>query len=74
MGNTTIERAITLLEDVLVGTEDEDQRFKLRTALQLLEVIENRHDAASEVLADTDIDAETRENLQQLGYLTEVDG
>lgn len=69
MGWTTAERAAELLKGVLEDTDDEEQRFKLRTALQLIEIIEEQHETANKALADCDIDRRTRAHLQKLGYL-----
>ncbi|MEF8785592.1 MAG: hypothetical protein V5A45_06625 [Haloarculaceae archaeon] len=71
MEPTTIERVIALTESVLEETDDKEQTFKLRTALQLLEIINERQEAANNVLADCEIDDQVRENLQELGYLEE---
>ncbi|MDG5778215.1 hypothetical protein VB773_04925 [Haloarculaceae archaeon H-GB2-1] len=69
MGYTTAERIRELLEGVMADTDDDQSRFRLRTALQLIELIEERHDVANEVLEECDLDAQTRQNLQELGYL-----
>lgn len=69
MSITTIERVIELTESILEDTDNSEHKFKLRTALQLLEIIEGRHDAASDVLADYELDEQVQENLQELGYL-----
>lgn len=69
MSTTSIERAIELTESVLEETDNSEHKFKLRTAIQLLEVIKGRHDAASDVLADCELDRQVEENLQELGYL-----
>jgi len=69
MGNTTIGRTRDLVRWVLQDTDDGEQQFKLRTALQLLEIVEERQAAASTALADCDLDEQTRRNLRELGYL-----
>lgn len=69
MAPTTIGRVIELTESVLEDTENDDYKFKLRTAIQLLEIVEERHHAANEVLADCDLDEQVQANLQELGYL-----
>jgi len=66
---TTVERIHELLDAVLQDTTDEEARFKLRTAIQLLEVIEENHGQANEVLENLEIGTETRDRLVQLGYL-----
>jgi hypothetical protein len=69
MTTTTIGRVIELTETVLQDTDNDEYKFKLRTAIQLLEIIQERHDAASDVLADCDLDEQVQANLQELGYL-----
>jgi hypothetical protein len=69
MNTTTIERTIELTGNVLEDTDNSEHKFKLRTAIQLLEIIKGRHDAASDVLADCELDKQVQENLKELGYL-----
>ena len=69
MGYTTIDRVRDLLEGVLAGATDDEHRFRLRTALQLLEYVEEQHDAADRALANCELDEETRTRLERLGYL-----
>lgn len=69
MGSTTIDRVRDLIEGVLADTSDEEHCFRLRTALQLLEYVDEQHDAANRALADCELDDETRRRLEQLGYL-----
>lgn len=69
MGYTTAERATELVQSVLDETTEEEHRFKLRTALQLLAIIQEQHDVANRALKDSDLDEQTRENLRELGYL-----
>jgi hypothetical protein len=69
MTETTIGTIRTLLENALAETDDSEVRFKLRTALQLLAVVENRQEIASEALENADIEADVRDNLRELGYV-----
>ncbi|OAQ51412.1 hypothetical protein HTG_17120 [Natrinema mahii] len=69
MPNTTIETINTMLDSVQGELEDPDLRFKIRTARQLLLVIEEQHDIGRDALVDADLDDSTRKDLQQLGYL-----
>jgi hypothetical protein len=69
MGNTTAGRAAELVEGVLQDTDDDEHRFKLRTALQLLEIVHEQQEAVNQTLAGSDLDEQTRENLRELGYL-----
>jgi hypothetical protein len=58
-----------MLESVLKEATDPEITFKLRTALQLLVLIEEQQAGARSALAAADLDAELRENLRDLGYL-----
>ena len=69
MKDTAIRRAIELTDSVLQDTDNDKYKFKLRTAIQLLEIVEERHDVASDVLADCNLDEQVQANLQELGYL-----
>ena len=69
MPENHVETVRTMLESVLAETTDPELRFKLRTALQLLVLIEDRHDGARAALEDAELDRELRENLRDLGYL-----
>jgi hypothetical protein len=69
MVDTTVKHVKVLVESVLVETNDKDHQFRLRTALQLLELIEEQQDAADKALADCEMDEQTRQNLRKLGYL-----
>lgn len=66
---TTFETVHQLLEAVQETVTDGDASFKLRTARQLLLVIEQRHDIGKRALMDADIEEETLDNLRSLGYL-----
>jgi hypothetical protein len=69
MAPTAIGRVIELTESVLQDTDNDEYKFRLRTAIQLLQIIKERHDAANAVLADCDLDEQVQANLQELGYL-----
>jgi hypothetical protein len=69
MAYTTTERAAELIRGVLQDTDDDENRFKLRTALQLIELIDEQHELAVQTINDSNIDEQTRENLRELGYL-----
>lgn len=62
----TIDR---LLVGVQEGIDDPDASFKLRTARQLLVLLDEQHEAGLVALAEADLDEDSRENLRQLGYL-----
>jgi hypothetical protein len=66
---TTIDTIRTLLENAVAESDDSEVHFKLRTALQLLAVIDREHDAASKALANAEIEPDVREDLRELGYV-----
>lgn len=59
----------TLLDSTLDETEDPDVNYKLRTALQLLDVVRNQQASVADSLADADMDDDLRGQLRDLGYL-----
>jgi hypothetical protein len=69
MTETTIGTVRTLLKGAIAETDDPEVHFKLRTALQLLAVIDRQQEVASEALEHAEIEADVRENLRELGYL-----
>jgi len=66
---TTMDTMRTLLESSVAETDDPEIHFKLRTALQLLAVIDTQQKMASEALDNAEIEADVRVNLRELGYL-----
>ena len=66
MGNETIETITRLLESMLDGTEDPDTSYKLRTALQLLEL---HRDNINRLQDAAEADGDLQERLRELGYL-----
>ncbi|MFP4626212.1 MAG: hypothetical protein ACOCQ7_01990 [Natronomonas sp.] len=69
MSKTTIETTRRLLDSALEDVDNPDVSFKIRSALQLLVLIEERTDEAKKTLEEADIDEKTRESLHELGYL-----
>lgn len=69
MSKTTVETTRRLLDSALEDVDDPDVSFKIRSALQLLVLIEERTDEAKKTLEEADIDENTRESLHELGYL-----
>lgn len=69
MTGATVETIETMLESVQQEVDDPELRFKLRTARQLLLLLEEQHDLGRKALADADLDADVREDLRTLGYL-----
>lgn len=69
MAETTLDVIETLLESAIEETDDPDIIFKLRQALQLLLIVEDRHITVREELTDADLDEDVRKSLHELGYL-----
>jgi hypothetical protein len=69
MSETPLGTVETLLESAVQETENPDISFKLRQALQLLVIVEDRHVTAREQLDSADLDEDVRANLRELGYL-----
>lgn len=69
MGETTIGTMRNLLNSVLEQTDDSEIHFQIRTALQLLTLVEERDRMMADELSTADIPDELRTRLQDLGYL-----
>lgn len=69
MDTTTIGTIEALLEGVIEETDDPEVHYKLRTALQLLIMMEDENSRVKETLEKSEIGPETREKLHELGYL-----
>ncbi len=66
MSDETLATIETLLKSVLDETDDPDKSYKLRTALQLLEIHQDNTERLREA---AEADADLQERLHQLGYL-----
>jgi hypothetical protein len=64
--DTTIETTKELLRSLLEETDDGDVHYKLRTALQLIEIHEDNLTRLEEVAGNDD---ELAERLANLGYI-----
>jgi hypothetical protein len=69
MTSATIETLQTMLETELELAEDEERRFRLRTALQLLVAIDEEDHHLRVALENAKFDDTVEENLRELGYL-----
>jgi hypothetical protein len=60
-----------LLQGAFDDVEDPDARYKIRSARQLLQVVQKRHDTLDEAIDDAvgDGDGEIMDNLRDLGYV-----
>ena len=66
---STIDTVRRLLHGALEETDDSETNFKLRSALQLLAVVEARDERLQQDLADADLSEEAVGRLQEMGYL-----
>ncbi|WP_256290291.1 hypothetical protein [Halobellus inordinatus] len=69
MSQNTSDTLASLLESVIEDTNGADVHFKLRTALQLLDVVRVRNEQITDTLSDVDLDADLEERLRELGYV-----
>lgn len=69
MAASTVATIRQLLEAVLAELDDPELRYRQRTALQLLALIEVRAEATQVALEQADLDPEVLDRLQRLGYL-----
>ena len=68
VSDETLDTIRTLLESLLAETDDSEVHYKLRTALQLLDVHEQD---LTELEAVADQDGDLRDRLADLGYVEE---
>ena len=61
MGKTTLDTLDELLEGAFDDVDDPDVRYKLRSARQLVQVIQQRHDTLDEAINDA-VDDEVHVN------------
>lgn len=69
MISDTAETIKPLLESVIERTDDEEVHYKLRTAMQLLDVVRVRNEQVSDTLSAVDLDDDLEARLEELGYL-----
>lgn len=69
MAEDVLEAIEGLLEEVQEEVVDPDASYKLRTARQLLTVLEHRDEGLRAAVKGVGSDDELRERLQDLGYL-----
>jgi hypothetical protein len=69
MTTDTLKTIEALLEGVQEDVESPDARYKLRTARQLLSVLEQKNVDLTVALNEAVSDDELRERLRELGYL-----
>jgi len=69
MAKTTLDTLDELLEGAFDDVDDPDVRYKLRSARQLVQVIQQRHDTLDEAINDAVDDEEMMGRLRDLGYI-----
>ncbi|MDQ2074114.1 hypothetical protein ACODNH_23470 [Haloarcula sp. NS06] len=68
MAETTLATMDELLEGALDDVDDPEVRYKLRSARQLLQVVQQRQDIMDEAIDTAIEDEAVLENLRDLGY------
>ncbi|AAV44802.1 hypothetical protein BDK61_4102 [Haloarcula quadrata] len=68
MAETTLATMDELLEGALNDVDDPEVRYKLRSARQLLQVVQQRQDIIDEAIDTAIEDEAVLENLRDLGY------
>ena len=68
MESSALETMAALLARAIDETDDPEVHYTLRTARQLVDVVEHQHADLAASLEQTTLDAETRERLEALGY------
>ena len=69
MAETTLNTIDELLKGAFDDVNDPDVRYKLRSARQLLQVVQQRHETLDEAIDDAISDEQIMSNLRDLGYI-----
>jgi hypothetical protein len=69
MAETTLGTIDELLEGAFDDVDDPDVRYKLRSARQLVQVLQQRQDSLDEAVHDAIDDKEIMSTLRDLGYI-----
>ena len=69
MDEATLETIHNLLEGALEEVNNTEARYKIKSAQQLLHVLQQRQDSVDVVLEDVN-DEDVIDNLRDLGYLS----
>jgi hypothetical protein len=69
MAKTTLGTIDELLEGAFDDVDDPDVRYKLRSARQLVQVLQQRQDSLDEAVHDAIDDKEIMSTLRDLGYI-----
>ncbi|MFB6092763.1 MAG: hypothetical protein ABEK02_07115 [Haloquadratum sp.] len=68
MAETPLDTIDQLLESAVKETSGSEVHYKLRTARQLVDVVQRHHDDLVESLEEADLDDDLREKLDEMGY------
>ncbi|SEF51973.1 hypothetical protein SAMN04488133_0021 [Halobellus limi] len=69
MTNTPLNTIKQLVDSAIEETDDSGIRFKLRTASQLVDVVQSRNDDLLDSLENADLNDELQEELHNMGYI-----
>ncbi|UWG48325.1 Uncharacterized protein HSRCO_2051 [Halanaeroarchaeum sp. HSR-CO] len=69
MAKSTLDTIDDLLEASIAETGDTEVHYKLRSARQLLSVVEDRRESLDELVEESVEDEALLDNLRDLGYL-----
>lgn len=69
MVKTTLETLDELLEGAFDDIDDPDVRYKLRSARQLVQVIQQRQNTLDDAISDAVDDEDIMGRLRDLGYI-----
>lgn len=69
MAKTTLDTLDELLEGAIDDVSDPDVPYKIRSARQLVQVLQQRHDTLDEAISDAVDDETIISNLHDLGYV-----
>jgi len=69
MAETTLDTIDELLAGAFDDVDDPDVRYKLRSARQLVQVVQQRHETLDEAIDEAVDDEAILSNLRDLGYM-----
>jgi hypothetical protein len=69
MAENTLETIDELLAGTMGDVDDPNVKYKLRSARQLLQVVQQRHDDLDEAIDGAVEDEDILSNLRDLGYI-----
>ena len=69
MPSSTVGTIKQLVDASIEETDNSEVRYKLRTASQLVDVLQHNNEDLSEMLENADSDAELKQKLRDMGYM-----